>query len=553
MPHEFSPLDCSNTEWTEVSRPNRHNQHASMIPLLALGLLLGCQVRPTALQPKPTGVEVRQAPPTAAPLVSEPPGFAPPPAVAPVLEPASTAGKLGIREGGLLVVAPHPDDEALIASGAILRAVESGEPVAVVILTSGDFDCVQSAETRQTQSVAGLAALGIQESQIFFLGYPDGSLSRLGDEALTPVRRLVAGTCERGNITYGYRGAGNTDVHKWLTGLPGSYTAPNLVSDLRFLIEELVPTTVIVTHPEDTHPDHAAAYAFVRRALAGSDRAPRILRAMVHSDDCWPTGENPDGSCAPGRIAPQEATPDLSGGLEGYVPDVRMAVPDSCLAPQIDDNPKLRAIASHRSETLGNPTSYLLSFARRDELFFSEELFRDSQGNWAPQPAPRSEEPSFWLQGRESRGAAQATPMALGVRLARPAPGAPVRVSFLESQLGSYRADFDGESLSVQLIKITPRSQPLLLKEWLLAHDIWQESQSLENFELQVAQRDPGAPWAELTLLHGDEVVGVAVDPQALSSGDAVSVHSALSQGAFLSLSATAKTEVPPQVARSGR
>jgi LmbE family N-acetylglucosaminyl deacetylase len=89
-----------------------------------------------------------------------------------VVSPApAAASALEIRTGGLVVVAPHPDDEALIAGGAIARAVANGEPVAVLILTSGDFDCRSAASQRQAESIAGLEALGVKEDQVFFLGY----------------------------------------------------------------------------------------------------------------------------------------------------------------------------------------------------------------------------------------------------------------------------------------------------------------------------------------------------------------------------------------------
>src|SRR5690606_31686915 len=104
----------------------------------------------------------------------------------------------------------------------------------------------------------------------------------------------------------------------------------------------------------------------------------------------WPTGGVDVQHCLPGRIAPSESMPALTGTLSGYEPDVRVSVPTQCLAPSLTENPKLRAIAAHVSQTRGDPASYLLAFARNDEVFFSEDLARDFSGKWTPLPAPRT-------------------------------------------------------------------------------------------------------------------------------------------------------------------
>src|SRR5262249_34691939 len=40
--------------------------------------------------------------------------------------------------GGVLIFAPHPDDQAICCSGIIQQALAQGEPVTVALLTSGD-------------------------------------------------------------------------------------------------------------------------------------------------------------------------------------------------------------------------------------------------------------------------------------------------------------------------------------------------------------------------------------------------------------------------------
>ena len=436
----------------------------------------------------------------------------------------SLTSPLSLRARQILVVAPHPDDEALIASGALARAVASGEPVAVLILTSGDYDCRSAASQRQAESLAGLQALGVKEDQVFFLGYPDGYLSRLGVTPLPAVPRLIADACVRGNTTYGRRGRGRADVHSVRTGGPAEYTAPNLVADLSYLLEQLAPRTLIVTHPADSHPDHAAAYALVRRALSGSRRPPRLLRALVHGDDCWPTGGIPGQDCSPGRVAPGEAMPPPTGALRGYRPDLRLAVPNDCLLVDPRQNPKLAAISAHASQTRGSTSSYLFAFARRDEPFFTEDLLRNARGVWASRVDPHAEGAlTFLLREQERLRIEHRAPLALRMTLERPRPGKPVRVSLLGSASERYLIDFDGQALAISLSKQTEAGvEPL--KQWPLPHDTWALPEHSEHFELQVTDdpSDPGA--AALTLLRGDLVVGVAIDPEPLRRGHVLSV-----------------------------
>ena len=86
----------------------------------------------------------------------------------------------------LVVVAPHPDDETLIAAGILEAAGAHGGRVAVIVVTNGDFTCERDGHVRQGETVAALAKLGVAEEDIHFLGYPDGWLAELGDEPLPP-------------------------------------------------------------------------------------------------------------------------------------------------------------------------------------------------------------------------------------------------------------------------------------------------------------------------------------------------------------------------------
>lgn len=368
-----------------------------------------------------------------------------------------------------LVVAPHPDDEALIASGVLAHAVASGGSVAVVVMTNGDFDCVTDGLRREGESVAGLAALGVPESRVHFLGYPDGALARLGRRPLAQ-RRIEHGACLSGSATYGARGADGGDFHRRRFGAAASYTRESAVSDLATLLAELSPHDVAITHPEDTHPDHAATYAIFREALERVPGAPRVHRAIVHNGDCWPLGTEAHEPCAPRLIDPTRPMPPLTGRLGGYEPRERIAVPASFLLPDPAENPKLRAIAAHASQTRGSLDSYLFAFAKSDEPFFPEEPKRRP---------PRWSRAVLAPGGRHTAGGYV---LEIGEREAR-----------LRRATGaSFRA-------------------------WPLPDDLWERA-AAQPFAVAVEPKPEDGPVTEVSVACRGELVGVAVDVGALSA-----------------------------------
>lgn len=386
----------------------------------------------------------------------------------------------------LVVVAPHPDDEALLASGLLLRAKQAGQRVAVVLMTNGDFDCQIDGLVRERESVQGLAELGVDEGEVYFLGYPDGYLARLGQHPLPPVPRRLDGVCTTGNQTYGDRGHGEQEFHKTHFGEHAAYTAENAIHDLATLLEELKPVRLVVTHPNDSHPDHAATYTLVRRGLERLPQAPHVMRGLVHNGDCWPTGADVNGRCLPGHLSPHQTVPPLTGALAGYAPDARIAVPQACLVADMDDNPKLRAIGAHRSQTRNDVASYLFSFARAEEVFFSESLAKDTQENYTLVDllVPRRDEQTHVV--REPH--------------------------VLEARVGEYTLSVNRVTLEVGVSRMGDTGLRALHR-WPLAHDALAHTPVAEGdvaFRLEL-ERLHADGTAELAVYAGDVLVGVTV------------------------------------------
>ena len=92
------------------------------------------------------------------------------------------------EQGGVLIVSPHPDDDVLIAAGVAASAVASGKPVKVVYMTNGDFWGAESGLVRERQAVeAQTRFIGTAESDLIFLGYPDGGMGA----AALPLTRML--------------------------------------------------------------------------------------------------------------------------------------------------------------------------------------------------------------------------------------------------------------------------------------------------------------------------------------------------------------------------
>ncbi|MCK5932687.1 MAG: bifunctional PIG-L family deacetylase/class I SAM-dependent methyltransferase [Fulvimarina manganoxydans] len=139
--------------------------------------------------------------------------------------PSTKAHRL-LGTGGLVVIAPHPDDETLGASALLSEAAHSGRPVGIVALTDGEashpgskaFPRERLAEVRRSEQEAALTALGLRQVRWLRLSLPDGGAGRDPRWADAPAR--IAAFCHA-----------------------------------------IGAETLSAPHPGDPHPDHHAAAA----------------------------------------------------------------------------------------------------------------------------------------------------------------------------------------------------------------------------------------------------------------------------------------------------
>lgn len=128
----------------------------------------------------------------------------------------------------VLVLSPHPDDEALGCGGTLCKHVAEGDSVAAIFLTSGEaggHDNASAEETgltREDEARTACAALGV--TRLEFWRLPDGKLAAHAAN----IERLVRSLAE--------------------------YT----------------PDVVYAPHARDGHPDHCATFELIRAAASDS-------------------------------------------------------------------------------------------------------------------------------------------------------------------------------------------------------------------------------------------------------------------------------------------
>src|SRR2546421_47119 len=110
----------------------------------------------------------------------------------------------------IMVFAPHPDDETLIAAGRMRAAVTSGASVKVVVVTNGDQAGVSEGLRREGESVAAAQVLGLTEQDVIFLGYPTLSMRDIYN-APSPTQVFTSAAGQ--TSTHGNRGLGGMDYH----------------------------------------------------------------------------------------------------------------------------------------------------------------------------------------------------------------------------------------------------------------------------------------------------------------------------------------------------
>ena len=227
--------------------------------------------------------------------------------------------------GGVLVVAPHPDDESLGCGGTIALLRERGFAVHVLFVSDGTMSHPNSAtypadrlrQLRESEALAALAILNVSPERVTFMRQKDTQVPT-----------------------------------------PDSPAFADAVAFIRNLLMTVNPATVLVPWRRDPHRDHRASWQLVNGALTGLPTRPRVLEYLIW---LWELGDKAD----------------MPGSGEMVV----WSVPIGPVMAQ-----RNRAIAAHHSQVSrlidDDPTAFYLSpellthFDAPRELFLEEQAAR---------------------------------------------------------------------------------------------------------------------------------------------------------------------------------
>lgn len=197
-------------------------------------------------------------------------------------------------------------------------------------------------EVRRKETIAAMTILGLRQSDIIFLGYPDFGTMEILTKYWGQVRPFRSMLTRVTMVAYSEA-----------MSFHAPYVGESILKDLKTVILDFKPTRIIVSHPADTNRDHRALYLFLQIALwdlEGKLSPPEILPCLIHVHG-WPKprGYHPDLEL----VSP----PKLAGGLWHKLDLTEEEI-----------KAKREAIKSYKSQIECNPP-YLFTFCRKNELF----------------------------------------------------------------------------------------------------------------------------------------------------------------------------------------
>ncbi len=99
----------------------------------------------------------------------------------------SKVSKLGVLSAAtagqnVLFFSPHADDESIAAGGYIAQSVLNGANVTIVMVTDSDAQGIEVTRYAEFKKATGI--LGVPESNLVFLGFPDSKLDSINQADL---------------------------------------------------------------------------------------------------------------------------------------------------------------------------------------------------------------------------------------------------------------------------------------------------------------------------------------------------------------------------------
>lgn len=181
----------------------------------------------------------------------------------------------------LLVIAPHPDDEINLAGQFIIRCIKLKMDIFVVYTTNGDAER-KVGNKRIKEAIEALRILGVAESHIIILGYPNGwsGSMHIYNADADSVLISQSGKCKTNSLSE------HPEFCFSLYGIHKDFTRQNMIDDFKKVICMILPDIIIC--PEfDAHPDHRATSLIFDEVMESILKGnfgyrPYVLKKYIH-------------------------------------------------------------------------------------------------------------------------------------------------------------------------------------------------------------------------------------------------------------------------------
>jgi len=264
-----------------------------------------------------------------------------------------------VKDDRILILAPHPDDEAIATGGVIQRALKAGAKIKIVCFTNGDHnqlafivyekrltfrkrEFIHMGEIRRKETIKAMESLGLNQDDIIFLGYPDFGTMEILTEYWGKIKPFKSLLTRISKVPYSE-----------CLSPDAPYVGDAILNDLRKVVLDFKPTKIFVSHPIDTNRDHQSLYLFLQVTLWDLDSKidrPQIFPYVIHIVG-WPKprGYHPELELNP----PKKITEISWQGLSLTEDEIKA---------------KYKAISFYKSQIEYEPP-YLFTFARKNEIF----------------------------------------------------------------------------------------------------------------------------------------------------------------------------------------
>lgn len=187
------------------------------------------------------------------------------------------------KKNKAIIFAPHQDDEINIAGGLISTLLENNIEVRVVYSTNGDY-CTK-ASTRIKECKKALNTLGLDEKDIYFMGYSDQTRVEDTHLYMTDASNIWK---SKKKFTKTYHPFNDKEIAMIYDKKHHDFNKYNFQEDIISILKDYKPDYIYCID-FDSHPDHRALSLSVEYAIGKIINEIKDYRPTVYKAFAYPT------------------------------------------------------------------------------------------------------------------------------------------------------------------------------------------------------------------------------------------------------------------------